>query len=83
MSPSEIQAYKHAKFETLNSRAAIASAKRSNILSSKRRGLERSAAEAVAYKFPTRKSADLNISLTELFDLIDSHVVGMRIWGMP
>ena len=49
-SPSKIQAYKHAKFESLIPRATIASAKRSNILSSKHRGLERSAAEAVACK---------------------------------
>ena len=51
-SPSKIQAYKHAKFESLIPRATIASAKRSNILSSKHRGLERSAAEAVACKLP-------------------------------
>ena len=50
VSPSKIQACKHAKFEPLISRAAIASAKRSNILSSKHRGLERSAAQAVASK---------------------------------
>ena len=49
-SPSKIQAYKHAKFESLIPRATIASAKRSIILSSKHRGLERSAAEAVACK---------------------------------
>ena len=50
VSTSKIQAYKHAKFESLILKAAKASAKRSNILSSKHRGLERSAAEAVACK---------------------------------
>ena len=49
-SPSKIQAYKHAKFEYLIPRATIASAKRSNILSANHRGLERSAADAVACK---------------------------------
>ena len=55
-SPSKIQAYKHAKFESLIPRATIASAKRSNILSSKHRGLERSAAEAVACKLKVPRS---------------------------
>ena len=50
VSHSKIQAYKHAKFESLIPRSEIASAKRSNILSSKHRGLERSVAEAVACK---------------------------------
>ena len=49
-SPSKIQAYKHAKFESLIPRATIAAAKRSNILSSKHRMPDGSAAEAVACK---------------------------------
>ena len=49
-SPSKIPAYRHAKFESLIPRATIASAKRSDISSSKHRGLERPAAEAVACK---------------------------------
>ena len=62
MSPSEIQAYKHAKFETLISRATIASAERSNILASKHRGLERSAAEAVVCQLWVMLSATKHLA---------------------
>ena len=47
LSPSKVQAYKHEKVESPISKAAIACAKRSTILSSEHRGL---AAEAVACK---------------------------------
>ena len=50
VSPSKTWAYKRAKFESIISKAAIASANCFNILSSKHRGLEKSAAEAVACK---------------------------------
>ena len=66
-SPSKIQAYKHAKFESLIPRATIASAKRSNILSSKHRGLERSAAEAVACKLSFCNFLIMEILVYKLF----------------
>ena len=50
VSPSKIEAYKHAMFESLLSRAAHASARRFNIVSSRHRGPKRSAAEGVAQK---------------------------------
>ena len=38
VAPSKIQAYKHAKFESLIPRATVASAKRSNIIEASRVG---------------------------------------------